>query len=47
MEIPSKDHSYEPEKDIILSRAARILYGAEVGAEKLKDVWFNLSLILS
>ena len=37
MEMPSKDHAYEPEKDTILSRAARILYGAEVGMEKLKE----------
>ena len=37
MEIPSKDVAYDPEKDIILVRAARILYGNEVGMEKLKQ----------
>ena len=37
MEIPSKDHAYEPEKDTILTRAARILYGAEIGMEKIKE----------
>ena len=37
MEIPSKDTPYEPEKDTILSRAARILFGAEVGMQKLKE----------
>ena len=36
MEIPAKDHPYDPEKDTILYRAARILYGAEVAADKLK-----------
>jgi len=38
MEIPSKDVAYDPEKDMILSRAARILYGNEVGMEKLKQI---------
>ncbi len=37
MEIPSKDVAYDPEKDIILVRAARILYGNEIGMEKLKE----------
>jgi len=37
MEMPSKDYAYDPEKDTILARAARILYGAEVGMEKLKE----------
>lgn len=38
MEIPSKDVAYDPEKDVILSRAARILYGNEVGLEKLRQL---------
>ena len=38
MEIPSKDVAYDPEKDVILNRAARILYGNEVGLEKLKQI---------
>lgn len=37
MEIPSKDHAYDPEKDTILTRAARILFGAEIGMEKIKE----------
>ena len=37
MEIPSKDHAYDPEKDTILVRAARILFGSEVGMEKLRE----------
>ena len=37
MEIPSKDFAYEPEKDTILVRAARILYGNEMGMEKIKE----------
>ena len=38
MEIPAKDHPYEPSKDTILNRAARILWGAEIAAEKLKNL---------
>lgn len=38
MEIPSKDVAYDPEKDMILNRAARILYGNEVGLEKLRQL---------
>ena len=38
MEIPSKDVSYDPEKDTILCRAARNLYGNEVGMQKLKQL---------
>jgi V-type H+-transporting ATPase subunit F len=38
MEIPSKDVPYDPEKDLILTRAARMLYGAEVGMQKLKQL---------
>lgn len=37
MEIPSKDVAYDPEKDTILTRAARILYGNEIGMEKIKE----------
>jgi len=36
MEIPSKDVPYDPEKDTILVKAARTLYGSEVGMQKLK-----------
>jgi len=38
MEIPSKDVSYDPEKDTIMVRAARNLYGNEVGMQKLKQL---------
>lgn len=38
MEIPSKDVPYDPEKDTILCRAARNLYGNEVGMQKLKQI---------
>ena len=38
MEIPSKDVPYDPEKDTILCRAARNLYGNEVGMQKLKQL---------
>jgi len=44
MEIPSKDVAYDPEKDVILSRAARILYGNEVGLEKLRQLDWSLNL---
>jgi vacuolar-type H+-ATPase subunit F/Vma7 len=37
MEIPSKDFAYDPLKDTILTRAAKILFGAEIGLEKLKE----------
>ena len=37
MEIPSKDYAYDPEKDTILCRAARILFGNEIGMEKIKE----------
>ncbi len=38
MEIPSKDVPYDPEKDTILVKAARTLYGSEVGMQKLKQL---------
>ena len=38
MEIPSKDVSYDPLKDPILTRAARMLYGSEVGMAKLQQM---------
>lgn len=38
MEIPSKDFAYDPIKDNILVRAAKILFGNEVGMEKLKQI---------
>ena len=37
MEIPSKDVPYVPLKDPILVRAARMLYGNEVGMQKLSE----------
>ncbi len=37
LEIPSKDFAYDPEKDTILTRAARILFGNEVGMEKIRE----------
>jgi V-type H+-transporting ATPase subunit F len=37
LEIPSKDYAYDPEKDTILTRAARILWGNEAGMEKIKE----------
>lgn len=36
LEIPSKDNPYEAEKDSILIKAARILYGADAAEAKLK-----------
>lgn len=38
LEIPSKDNPYDPEKDTIVTRAAAILWGAETGSEKLKEM---------
>ena len=38
LEIPSKDNPYDPEKDTIVTRAAAILWGAETGTEKLKEM---------
>ena len=38
MEIPSKDVPYDPEKDSVLVKAARMLYGSEVGMQKLKQI---------
>ena len=38
MEIPSKDTPYDPLKDTVLCRAARMLYGNEVGMQKLQQL---------
>jgi V-type H+-transporting ATPase subunit F len=38
MEIPSKDVPYDPLKDTVLCRAARMLYGNEVGMQKLQQL---------
>lgn len=38
LEIPNKDNPYDPEKDMIVQRAAGILWGADTGAEKLKEM---------
>lgn len=37
MEIPSKDVPYDAEKDTILVRAAKMLFGNEVGMQKLRQ----------
>ena len=36
LEIPSKDHPYDPTKDSMMISAASKLYGYEAGMEKLK-----------
>ena len=36
LEIPGDDSPYDPEKDTIVVRAAKILWGGDVGLEKLK-----------
>jgi hypothetical protein len=38
MEIPSKDVPYDPIKDTVLCKAARMLYGNEVGMQKLQQL---------
>jgi V-type H+-transporting ATPase subunit F len=38
MEIPSKDVPYDPTKDTVLCKAARMLYGNEVGMQKLTQL---------
>lgn len=38
MEIPSKDVPYDPTKDTVLCKAARMLYGNEVGMQKLQQL---------
>lgn len=38
LEIPNKDNPYDPEKDTIVMRAANILWGADTGPEKLKEM---------
>jgi V-type H+-transporting ATPase subunit F len=38
LEIPSKDSPYDPEKDTIVVRAAAILWGADTGPEKLREL---------
>lgn len=35
MEIPSKDTPYDPTKDSVLVKAARNLFGQEIGMQKL------------
>jgi V-type H+-transporting ATPase subunit F len=37
LEIPSKDVPYEAEKDTILIKAARILYGSDAAEAKLRE----------
>ena len=38
LEIPSKDSPYDPQKDTIVVRAAKILWGSDVGMEKLANM---------
>ena len=38
LEIPGDDAPYDPEKDTIVVRAAKILWGGDVGLEKLKQM---------
>ena len=38
LEIPSKDQPYDPEKDTVVTRAASILWGADTGMQKLKEI---------
>ena len=38
LEIPSKESPYDPEKDTIVVRAASILWGADTGKERLKQM---------
>ena len=36
LEIPGDDAPYDPEKDSVVVRAAKILWGGDAGADKLK-----------
>ena len=38
LEIPGDDAPYDPEKDSVVIRAAKILWGGDAGADKLKQV---------
>ena len=38
LEIPAKDHLYEPEKDPIVLRAASLLWGPQTGLDKLLEL---------
>ena len=38
LEIPGDDAPYDPEKDTIVVRAAKILWGGDTGVEKLKSM---------
>jgi V-type H+-transporting ATPase subunit F len=38
MEIPSKDVPYDPTKDSVLVKAARNLFGHEIGMQKLQQL---------
>lgn len=39
LEIPSKDIKYDPEKDSIMQRAAKQLYGGDAAQLKLDEDW--------
>ena len=38
LEIPGDDAPYDPEKDTIVVRAAKILWGGDTGVEKLRSM---------
>ena len=43
LEIPGDDAPYDPEKDTIVVRAAKILWGGDTGTEKLRQMTANMS----
>ena len=43
LEIPGDDAPYDPEKDTIVQRASAILWGADTGREKLKQMAVELA----
>mmetsp|Transcript_20819 Transcript_20819/g.14937 ORF Transcript_20819/g.14937 Transcript_20819/m.14937 type:complete len:82 (-) Transcript_20819:109-354(-) len=45
LEIPSKDQPYDPEKDTVVTRAASILWGADTGMQKLKEIKENKNVL--
>ena len=38
LEIPSKDHPYDPSKDTVVVKAANILWGPDTAAQKLAEM---------
>ena len=41
LEIPSKDHPYDPSKDTIVVRAANILWGPGTAGQKLEEMMIS------